>query len=49
MLTDKIREKIFEKEDIKKIDLVTLSILLHAVEEALEEVERDEQSISTAE
>lgn len=41
MFTDEVREKILNKEELKKLDLVTLSLIIHAIEEVLEEVEND--------
>ncbi len=46
MFSDEIREKILSKEELQKLDLVTLSLVIHAIEEVLEEVEDDEQSLS---
>ena len=47
MLSDKVIEKIFAKKEIQKLDLMTVSLIIHAVGEAIEEVEEenaDEQS-----
>ena len=46
MFSDEVREKILSKEELQKLDLVTLSIVIHAIEEVLEEVEDDKQSLS---
>ena len=46
MFLDEIREKILSKEELQKLDLVTLSLVIHAIEEVLEEVEDDKQSLS---
>lgn len=46
MFSDEIREKILSKEEVQKLDLVTLSLVIHAIEEVLEEVEDDKQSLS---
>lgn len=46
MFSDKVREKILCKEELQKLDLVTLSLVIHAIEEVLEEVEDDKQSLS---
>lgn len=46
MFSDEIREKILSKEELQKLDLVTLSLVIHAIEEILEEVEDDKQSLS---
>lgn len=46
MFSDEIREKILGKEELQKLDLVTLSLVIHAIEEVLEEVEDDKQSLS---
>lgn len=41
MLSDKVIEKIFTKEEIQKLDLMTVSLIIHAVGEAIEEVEEE--------
>lgn len=46
MFSDKVRDKILSKEELQKLDLVTLSLVIHAIEEVLEEVEDDKQSLS---
>ena len=46
MFSDEIREKILSKEELQKLDLVSLSLVIHAIEEVLEEVEDDKQSLS---
>nr|DAE70128.1 MAG TPA: hypothetical protein [Bacteriophage sp.] len=46
MFSDEVREKILCKEELQKLDLVTLSLVIHAIEEVLEEVEDDKQSLS---
>lgn len=46
MFSDEVREKILSKEELQKLDLITLSLVLHAIEEVLEEVEDDKQSLS---
>lgn len=46
MFSDEIREKILSKEELQKLGLVTLSLVIHAIEEVLEEVEDDKQSLS---
>lgn len=46
MFSDEVREKILGKEELQKLDLVTLSLVIHAIEEVLEEVEDDKQSLS---
>lgn len=45
MLDDEVREKIFAKSELQKIDLMTLSLVIKAIEEVLEDKE-DEQSLS---
>lgn len=45
MFDDSVREQIFAKEELQKIDLMTLSLVIRAIEEVLEE-NKDEQSIS---
>ena len=47
MFSDEIREKILSKEELQKLDLVTLSLVIHAIEEVLEEAD-NEQSLSSA-
>lgn len=45
MFDDEVREQIFAKSELQKIDLMTLSLVIKAVEEVLEDKE-DEQSLS---
>lgn len=45
MFDDEVREQIFAKEELQKIDLMTLSLVIKAIEEVLEENE-NEQSLS---
>ena len=45
MFSDEVREKILSKKELQKLDLVTLSLVIHAIEEVLEEVDND-QSLS---
>ena len=45
MFSDEVREKILCKEELQKLDLVTLSLVIHAIEEVLEEAD-NEQSLS---
>ena len=45
MFSDEVREKILSKKELQKLDLVTLSLVIHAIEEVLEEVD-NEQSLS---
>lgn len=37
MFSDEVREKILSKEELQKLDLVTLSLVIHAIEEVLED------------
>lgn len=46
MFDDDVREKIFAKSELQKIDLMTLSLVIKAIEEVLEENE-NEHAIST--
>jgi hypothetical protein len=46
MFSDEVRDKILSKEELQKLDLVTLSLVIHAIEEVLEEVDDDKQSLS---
>ena len=45
MFDDEVREQIFAKSELQKIDLMTLSLVIKAIEEDLEEVD-NEQSLS---
>ena len=45
MFDDEVREQIFAKSELQKIDLMTLSLVIKAIEEVLEDKE-DEQSLS---
>lgn len=47
MFDDEVREQIFAKSELQKIDLMTLSLVIKAIEEVLEGKE-DEQSLSGA-
>ena len=47
MFSEEVREKILSKEELQKLDLVTLSLVIHAIEEVLEEAD-NEQSLSSA-
>lgn len=44
MFEDCVKEAIFAKEELRKVDLMTLSLVIKAIEEVLE---ANEQSIST--
>ncbi len=48
MITDAMRERIFGNETVmKRVDLVTLSLILKTIDEALEEGERNaDESVS---
>lgn len=46
MFDDSVREQIFAKSELQKIDLMTLSLVIKAIEEVLEENE-NEHAIST--
>lgn len=46
MFDDDVRERIFAKSELQKIDLTTLSLVIKAIEEVLEEAD-NEQSLST--
>ena len=41
MLSDKVIEKIFANKEIQKLDLMTVSLVINVVSEAIEEVEED--------
>ena len=45
MFDDEVRGQIFAKSELQKIDLMTLSLVIKAIEEVLEDKE-DEQSLS---
>lgn len=45
MFDDDVREKIFAKSELQKIDLMTLSLAIKAIEEVLEE-NKDEHAVS---
>ena len=47
MFDDEVREQIFAKSELQKIDLMTLSLVIKAIEEVLEEVD-NEQFLSGA-
>lgn len=47
MFSDEVREKILAKDELQKLDLVTLSLVIHAIEDVLEEVD-NEQSLPNA-
>ena len=46
MFDDSVREQIFAKSELQKIDLMTLSLVIIAIEEVLEENE-NEHAVST--
>ena len=46
MFNNEVREQIFAKSELQKIDLMTLSLVIKAIEEVLEENE-NEHAIST--
>ena len=41
MLSDEVMEKIFSNKEIQKLDLMTVSLVINVVSEAIEEVEED--------
>lgn len=41
MLSDAVKEKLFAKKEIQQIDLMTVSFVISAIDEAMEEVEED--------
>ena len=45
MFYDEVREQIFAKSELQKIDLMTLSLVIKAIEEVLEE-NKDEHAVS---
>ena len=45
MFDDEVREQIFAKSELQKIDLMTLSLVIKAIEEVLEEAD-NEQALS---
>ena len=46
MFDDEVRDQIFAKSELQKIDLMTLSLVIKAIEEVLEENE-NEHAVST--
>ena len=46
MFNDEVREQIFAKSELQKIDLMTLSLVIKVIEEVLEENE-NEHAVST--
>ena len=42
MFDDEVREQIFAKSELQKIDLMTLSLVIKAIEEVLEEVDYEQ-------
>lgn len=46
MFDDSVREQIFAKSELQKIDLMTLSLVIKAIEEVLEDRE-NEHAVST--
>ena len=46
MFDDSVREQIFAKSELQKIDLMTLSLVIKAIEEVLEE-SKNEHAVST--
>lgn len=45
MFDDEVREQIFAKSELQKIDLMTLSLAIKAIEEVLED-NKDEHAVS---
>lgn len=41
MLSDAVKEKLFAKKEIQQLDLMTVSLVISAIDEATEEVEED--------
>lgn len=41
MLSDAVKEKLFAKKEIQQLDLMTVSLVISAIDEAMEEVEED--------
>lgn len=41
MFDDEVREQIFAKKELQKIDLMTLSLVIRAIEEVLEDKENE--------
>ena len=41
MFDDEVREQIFAKSELQKIDLMTLSLVIKAIDEGLEERENE--------
>mgnify|MGYP007105382214 CR=1 FL=1 len=41
MLSDAVKEKLFAKKEIQQLDLMTVSLVISAIDEAMEEVEEN--------
>lgn len=48
MFSDEVLEKIFMRKELQRLDLQTQSSVIHAIEEVLEEVTNNEQSLSNS-
>lgn len=46
MFSDEILEKIFAKRELQSLDLQTQSAVIHAIEDVLEEAEKNGNSVS---
>lgn len=46
MFSDEILEKIFAREEMQRLDLQTQSSVIHAIEEVLEEVKENADTVS---
>lgn len=46
MFSDEILEKIFAKRELQSLDLQTQSAVIHAIEDVLEEAEKDGNAVS---
>lgn len=42
MLSDKVKEKLFAKKEIQQLDLMTVSLVISAIDEAVEEVDQED-------
>ena len=46
MFSDEVLEKIFARKELQRLDLQTQSAVIHAIEEVLEEVKDNGNSVS---
>lgn len=49
MFSDEVLEKIFARKELQSLDLATQSAIIHAIEDVLEEVDKNEYERSLSE